>query len=332
MKQLRYHIRTRIVMKTAGVAALITLALLGSASAQNFPTKPVKLIVPYGPGTASDFTARATAERLSKIWNRGVVVENITGAGGVVGTQAIVNAAPDGHTIGLLASNHPMNVALYPKLPYDPVKDLRPLAHVSFNQFVFCVHPDVPVKTLKDFIALAKAKPGTINYASSGNGGSPHLASAKLAYMAGIELVHIPYRSNGGAITDLVGSRVEMMGTSISAMISFIKSGQLKPLAVSGDKRSPLLPDVPTVAEAGVPGYTMKNWNGFVAPAGTPDAIAHKIERDIFSVFQDKTFVDHLVAQGSEIELLDSDKFKSRINQEIISWKEIVRATGAKVD
>jgi len=225
-----------------------------------------------------------------------------------------------------------MNAALYAKLPYDPVKDLRLLAHVSFNQFVFCVHAGVPVKTLQEFIALAKAKPGVINYASSGNGGSPHLASAKLAHMAGLQLVHIPYRTNGAAMTDLVAGRVEMMGTSISAMLPFIKSGQLRPLAVSGDKRSSLLPDVPTVAEAGVPGYSMKNWNGFAAPAGIPDRIALQIQRDIFAVFQNSKFVDQLVTQGSEIELLAPDLFERRIKEEIASWREVVRASGAKID
>ena len=158
------------------------------------------------------------------------------------------------------------------------------------------------------------------------------MASAKLAHMAGLQLVHIPYRTNGAAMTDLVAGRVEMMGTSISAMLPFIKSGQLRPLAVSGDKRSSLLPDVPTVAEAGVPGYSMKNWNGFAAPAGIPDRIALQIQRDIFAVFQNSKFVDQLVTQGSEIELLAPDLFERRIKEEIASWREVVRASGAKID
>jgi tripartite-type tricarboxylate transporter receptor subunit TctC len=320
------------VLLTITAAVLAALGCMGIASAEGFPTKPVKLIVPYGVGTASDMTARAAAQRLSEIWKQSIVVENMTGAAGVIGTQAIAKANPDGYTIGLLASNHPMNVALYPKLPYDPLRDLRPLAHVSFNQFVFCVNPGVSAKTLQEFIALVKSRPDAINYASSGNGGSPHLASAKLAHMAGLRLVHIPYRTNGAAVTDLVAGRVEMMGTSISVMLPFIKSGQLRPLAVSGDMRSPLLPDVPTVSEAGVPGYSMKNWNGFVSPAGIPDAIAQQIQRDLFRVFQDPKFVEQLVAQGSEIELLPPEQFGRRISDEISLWKEIVRVTGAKID
>jgi len=324
-----------LVQRRAFTAALFSTALLAQTRAgaqQAYPTRPVKLIVPYGVGTVSDSTARLLAEKLSTVWGQGVVVENLTGAGGVVGTQTIVKSAPDGYTLGMLASNHAMNAAIYSRLPYDAVKDFTPVLHVSFNQFAFCVNSDVPATTLKDFIALAKAKPRQINYGSSGNGGSPHLAVARMAYMAGIEIVHIPYRSNGAAVTDLISGEVALMATSISALLPHVKSGRLRALAVSGDQRSPLLPDVPTVAEAGVPGYSMKNWNGIVAPAGLSASLSSKLQADLRAILEDRSVLEQFNAQGVELEILDSNAFGQRLREEIGIWKEVVEATGAKID
>lgn len=324
-----------LIRRRAFNATLLSTVLLAHSRAgaqQAFPVKPVRLIVPYGVGTVSDFTARLLAEKLSTAWGQGVVVENLTGAGGVVGTQTIAKAAPDGYTLGMLASNHAMNAAIYARLPYDAVRDFTPVLHVSFNQFAFCVNSNVPATTLKDFIALAKAKPNQINYGSSGNGGSPHLAVARMAYMAGIQIVHIPYRSNGAAVTDLISGEVALMATSISALLPHIKSGKLRALAVSGDQRSPLLPDVPTVAEAGVPGYSMKNWNGIVGPAGLPPLLVARLQADLREILKDKGVQDQFAAQGVEMEILDSKAFGQRLRDEIATWNEVVKATGAKID
>jgi tripartite-type tricarboxylate transporter receptor subunit TctC len=326
-----------LIRRRAFNAALLSSTLLahakaGAQSAQPYPVRPVRLIVPYGVGTVSDFTARLLAEKLAVAWGQGVVVDNLTGAGGVVGTQTIARSTPDGYTLGMLASNHAMNAAIYSHLPYDPVKDFTPVLHVSFNQFAFCVNASVPATTLKEFIALAKAKPNQINYGSSGNGGSPHLAVARMAYMAGIQIVHIPYRSNGAAVTAILSGDVALMATSISALLPHIKTGKLRALAVSGDQRSPLLPDVPTVAEAGVPGYSMKNWNGIVAPAGLPAPIVSKLQADIKAVLQEKSVQDQFSAQGVELEILDSEAFGRRLRDEIAVWSEVVKATGAKID
>ena len=318
---------------TAWLGSLPLLALgARQGLAQTWPARTVKLIVPYGAGTVSDATARMMGERLAELWGVGVVIENQTGAGGVIGTQAIARAAPDGYTLGMLASNHAMNAALYPNLPYDPVRDFEPLLHTTYNQFAFCVHPGVPAQNLRELIALARAKPGFITYSSSGNGGSPHLAVAKLAFMAGIQVTHVPYKNNGAAVTDLLSGQVMMMATSVSVLAPHVKAGKLRALAVSGDVHTALLGDTPTVAEAGVPGYSMTNWNGLVAPAGLPAALAARMQADMVTVLKEKRTVDKVAALGAEIELLNSDEFEKKLRSEIASWTQVVKATGVKAD
>ncbi|MEJ7930479.1 tripartite tricarboxylate transporter substrate binding protein [Ramlibacter sp. AN1015] len=319
----------------ARLAAWPVLGLLApSALAQGptFPVRPVRLIVPYGPGTVSDASARLLAERLAEAWGVGVVVENLTGAGGVVGAQAIAKAAPDGYTLGMLASNHAMNAALYGNLPFDAVKDFQPLLHTTYNQFAFCVHPSVPAQTLRELMALAKAKPDFVTYSSSGNGGSPHLAMAKLAYMAGVQMLHVPYKTNGAGVTDLLSGQVMAMSTSVSVLAPHVNSGKLRALAVSGNARSPLLPNVPTASEAGVTGYTMTNWNGIVAPAGLPAPLADRLVADMARVMKDPRTLEKVAALGAEVELLAADDFERKLRQEIVSWTQVVKATGVKAD
>ncbi len=320
--------------KTLHAAAALSAAALAlpKAVAQSYPDKTVKIIVPYGTGTVSDWTARFFAKALNAAWGAPVVVENMTGAGGVLGTQAIAKAVPDGYTLGVLASNHSMNAALYRNLSYDPVASFSPIIHTSFNQFAFCVNASLPVSTLGEFIALAKAKPGEINFGSSGNGGSPHMAVEMLAYMAGIKLMHIPYRSNGAAVVDLVSGQVSLMSTSISALLPHIKSGRIKALAVSGDTRSPLLPEVPTAAEAGVAGYNLKNWNGIVGPANLPAAIVSKVQNQVAAILREKSTAEQFAAQGVEIEVMNSEGFGRRIQTEADYWRRVAAASGVKVE
>lgn len=316
--------------RAAQLIGAMPFALAWPARAQQYPARPVKIIVPYGPGTVSDLTARLVAERLSELWGVGVVVENQTGAGGSIGTSAIARAVADGHTLGMLASNHAMNAALYPNLPYDPVKDFRFIAHTTFNQFAFCTHPSLPVQNLGQLIALAKDKPGMLTYASSGNGGSPHMAVAKLAYMAGIQLEHIPYKSNGAGVTDLLSGQVMLMSTSISVLAPHVKAGKLRALAVSGQSRSAMLPDTPTVAEAGVSGYVLTNWNGLVAPANLADPLTAKIQSDILRILKDPRTIEKVAALGAELEPLGSKAFEDKLLAEIGSWTEVVKAAGIK--
>ncbi|MCX7142335.1 MAG: tripartite tricarboxylate transporter substrate-binding protein [Proteobacteria bacterium] len=275
--------------------------------------------------------SRASGKRLGETWGQGVVVENVVGAGGVIGIQALAKGAADGHAIGMIASNFAMNPAVHSKLPYDSVRDFKPVLHLTFNHFAFAVNPALPVSTLQELVALAKAKPGSIDYGSSGSGGSPHLAVEMLAHMAGIKLSHIPYRSNGDAVTAVLGGQVSLIATSASTLLPHITQGKLRALAVSGSKRTALLPDVPTAAEAGVPGYDMRNWNGILAPAGVPDAIVAKIQADITRIFKRPDFESQIVALGAEIELLGPEEFGRRIGDEIELWQRIVKESGARV-
>lgn len=302
------------------------------ARAQTYPSRSVRLVVPYGPGTLSDSLSRQLAEQLSTRWKVGVVVENLTGAGGIIGTQAIAKAPADGYTIGMLASNHALNAALHASLPYDPLKDFTPLLHVSSNQFMLCVNSQVPAATLQEFLALAKAKPNELTYASSGNGGPTHLAVAKLAHMTSVRMLHVPYKSNGAGVNDLLGNQVSCMATSVSVLAPHVKTGKLKALAVLGDTRSPLIPEVPTAQEAGVAGYSMKNWNGIAAPAGLHPEIASQLQRELTEVLSQPAMRDKIAGMGAELELLDAKAFGERIRSEIVAWKQVVVATGAKVD
>lgn len=302
------------------------------ARAQAYPSHAVKIIVPYGPGTVSDGTARLLGERLAELWGTGVAVENQTGAGGVVGTSAIARAPADGYTLGMLSSNHPMNAALYARLPYDTVRDFSYLLHVTYNQFAFCINPKVPANTLQELIALARSKPNGLTFASSGNGGSPHLAMAKLAYMAGIQLLHVPYKSNGAAVTDVISGQVDMMATSVSVLAPHVASGKLRALAVSGNAPAPQLPGVPTADEAGVKGYSMTNWNGFAAPASLPRAIATKIEADLRAVLKEPRTLERIAALGAEVQILGASDFEKKLRAEVDSWTQVVKATGTRVE
>jgi tripartite-type tricarboxylate transporter receptor subunit TctC len=300
--------------------------------AQSFPARPARLIVPYGPGTVSDLLSRMLAQRLSETWGQGVVVENVVGAGGVIGIQALAKSLPDGHTLGMIASNFAMNPAVHAKLSYDSVRDFKPILHLTFNHFAFVVNPSFPARTVQELIALARAKPGAIDFASSGSGGSPHLAVEMFAHMAGIKLTHIPYRTNGQAVTDVLSGQVALMATSASTLLPHIRQGKLRALAVSGSRRSPLLPDVPSLAEAGVPGYDMKNWNGILAPAGVPDDVVAKLQADITKVFKRPDFEAQVHAMGAEVELLGPDDFGRRISDEIALWTRVVKESGVRVE
>lgn len=320
-------------MRNLLLAVSIVGAALVSAPpaiAQDFPTKPVRIIVPYGAGSNTDILTRMTAAKLSEKWGKAVSVENIVGAGGLIGTQALAKANGDGYTLGMVGSNYAMNIAIYKNMTFDPDTDLIPIVYVAQNPFVFVVNKEFPGTTLADVVAAAKDKPRTVLYGSPGITSSPHMAMEKLLHMAGIEMKHIPYREAGQLISDINSNRVTFTTYSIPPLAQFIKAGNIRPLAVSGSKRTPVLPDVPTADEAGVKGYSMYNWNGFLAPKGVDPKVVAKIAADIEAVFKEPEFAKKVGDMGTEIDIKGSKQFAAFIKEEIDAWKTV--AAAAKIE
>jgi len=318
--------------RTFASAAAAAMALRSlPALAQGYPARTVRLVVPTGAGNFTDQLSRLTAPLLADLWGHPVVVENLPGAGGVVGSQAVARSAPDGYTLCSIPSNFGMLPAFYKNLPFDPIKDFRPIAHLTFNQFAFVVNASFPARSVQELVAMAKAKPGAIDFGSPGSGSSPHLAFELFAHLAGVRMNHVPYRTMGGAITDVVGGVVPTLCTSIVPLLPHIKSGKLRAIGVSGKTRSALLPDVPTMAEAGVTGYEMTNWNGVAAPAGIPEAVEARIRTDLFAIFRRPEIVAKIESLGAEIKLLDGNGFADFIASEITTWKRLVTEAGVRV-
>src|SRR5215218_9027675 len=262
----------------------LSLAVALASSAQDYPARPVRVIVPFSPGGAVDGPMRLIAQELSKRWGQQVVVENKPGAGATIGADIVAKAAPDGYTLLLASQTNAISATLYQKLPYDAVEDFTPITLIGREPGVLVVSPSLPVKTLPEFIAYVKARPGQVDYASSGNGSGQHLFMAMLASMTGMQLSHVPYKGSGQATTDLLGGQVMASIPGTAGMVGHIKAGKLRPLAVTGATRSSQLPDVPTVAEQGVAGYEAYVWMGLMAPKGTPAPIIDKIYRDVKEV------------------------------------------------
>ena len=312
-------------------ALIVALMVSGLAGAQPYPSKAIKLIVPYPVGTANEVFARVVAQKLSDLWKVPVVVESIAGAGGVVGTQVLAKAPADGYTLGWVSSPHAINPALYPSLPYDSVKDFKPIVNIASTPLVFVASPAFPGNSIADLIALAKAKPGTVNFASNGNGSSSHLATELLASTTGARFAHIPYKSTGQMTTDLISGQVDFAALGVITTLPMVQAGKLKALAVTGAKRSSLLPNVPAVAET-VPGYETKAWMGIVAPAGVPEAVVTKIHADVVAIAKDPAVSSTMSAQGLDVDLLDQAQFAKRIDSDIAMWKRIVAEAGVKVE
>ena len=311
-----------------GAAALLALP---AVQAQTWPTKPIHLVVPFTPGGSSDILARAVGQKLSEAWGQPVVIDNVPGAGGSVGSDRVAKAAPDGYTllmghIGTLA----VNPSIYPKLPYDPVKNFTPVAWVASVPNVLVVHPSVPAKSVKELVALAKSKPGQLNYGSGGNGSAAHLATEYLKLQSQTFIVHVPYRGTAPAVTDLVGGQIQLMFTGGPALIPFVKSGQLRALAVSSSKRLDALPDVPTVAESGYKGFEADQWYGVVAPAGTPREIVQKLNAQINQALVSNELRTRLQSEGAIAMPTTPEAFGALIVREIARWKPVVQAGNIK--
>ena len=319
--------------RLAALAAVALTAVVPAAShAQEFPTRPVRVIVPFSPGGAVDGPMRVIAQELGKRWNQQVVVENKPGAGATIGSEMVAKAAPDGYTLLLASQTNAISATLYPKLPFDPVEDFAPITLIGREPGVLVVNPAFPPKTFQEFVAYVKARPGQVDYASSGNGSGQHLFMALLASMTGMKLTHVPYKGSGQATTDLLGGQIMVSIPGSAGMVGHIKAGKLRALAVTGATRSPQLPDVPTVMESGVPGYEAYVWMGLLAPKGTPQAIVDRIHRDVVAVLQTNEVKGYMATAGIEVVGSTPAEFGKFFRAEREQWAKVVRETGAKAD
>jgi len=314
--------------------ALALLAAAVSATwAQSYPARPVRVIVTFPPGGTPDIYGRIMSAELQKIWNQSVVVENRTGAGGTIGTDFAAKAAPDGYTL-LFAADATITIAphLYSKLPYDPVRDLAPIVNVTAGPFVLMANPAFPANSVKELIALVRAEPGRISYASSGAGGQQHLAMESIRTMAGnMDMIHVPYKGFGQGIADVLANQVPLIFGGITASIQLTRSGKLKALGVTGPKRARALPDVPAIAET-LPGFDITAWYGFLAPAGTPREIVKKIHDDAVTIIRRPDFLERLDRDGIEPVGNTPEEFAAQIRADLARWSKVVKAAGAKLD
>ncbi len=326
MKSASYRLTPALLGVLAAVFALPVVA-------QNYPVKPVRMIIPFSAGGAADVPGRIIMQKLGEVLRHQVIVENRPGAGSTIGADVAAKSAPDGYTIFLISNTHFVSAALHKKLAYDSLNDFTPVTQITSAPNVLVIHPSLPVKSVKELIALAKAKPGQIDYASSGNGGTQHLTGALFASMAGINMTHIPYRGSGPVTSDLLGGQVMVAFPGIAGMLPHIRAGKLRALGVTGPKRSPELPDVPTVAEAGVKGYEMVAWFGVAAPKGLSRNIQMKLHGDLLGVLKTPEMSRSLQKVGQEPAWQDTpEKFFDFMKVEAAKWAKVVKASGAVID
>ncbi len=309
---------------------LVVALFAASAQAADYPTRPIRLIIPYAPGGPVDISGRIIALKLTEAFGQQVIVDNRAGGGGNIAVEIAAKSAPDGYTL-LMGANgtNAINPSLYPKLAVDPAKELAPLGLVASSPMILVAHPSLPAANVKELVALAKAKPGTINFASSGSGSTAHLSSELLKLMSGVQIVHVPYKGASPALTDLVAGQTQFMITGVSSTLPFVKSGKLKALGVSSDKRLTILPDVPTVAEA-IPGYEVITWYGVFAPVATPKAITEKLTAALSKIVASPDARERFAALGADANFLPPDKFAAMVRVETAKWAKVIKESGAK--
>jgi len=322
---------TRRTLTLAAASALGLLALTPlAAQAQAFPTKAITIIVPFSAGGTTDILARVLGQFISKDLGQPVIIDNRAGAGGNIGTQLVARAAPDGHTILMgTVGTHAINQSLYPKLAFDPIKDFAPLTRVALVPNLLVANPAQPFKTVKELMAYAKANPGKVTFGSSGSGTSIHLSGELFKQMAGVDIQHVAYKGSAPAVNDLLGNHIAIMFDNMPSAIGHVKAGKLRPLAVTTAQRSPALPDVPTVAEAGVPGYEATSWFGLLAPAKTPAPVVAKLNAAILKALADPDVKNKLLEQGAEPAGETPAQFAAFIASETVKWGKIVKQSGA---
>ena len=317
---------------TLMTATMLAAATVSPVAAQSYPDRPIRLIVPYAPGGGTDLTSRLIALRLTEGFKQQVIVDNRAGGASNIGCEIAARSAPDGYTLMMAGISFSINVSIFPKLNYDPVKDFDPVSLVATVPLIVVVHPSVPANNIKELIALAKAKPGTLNYASGGAGTANHIAGELFKYMTNTDIVHIPYKGGGPALADVVGGQVQLLFNTMTSTVGFMNSGKLRALAVTGKQRSPGVPNLPTVAEAGVPGFDVGAWFGIVVPKGTPRPIVNKLNAEIVRIARLPEAREQFVAQGAEAVGSTPEEFGKHLRIEIDKWAKVAKAAKMRAE
>jgi tripartite-type tricarboxylate transporter receptor subunit TctC len=330
------HLREETNMSLMSYRACALLPMLfvcaAPAAAQNYPVKPIRIIVPYSPGGSTDVVIRILGQRLSEIFGQQVVIENRPGGSSTIGLDIAAKAPPDGYTVGVANVAFGPNPSLIKKMPFDSEKDFSPVSLVSIVTLVLAVHPSVPARSVKQLIALAKAKPGTLNYGSAGNASGNHLATERFGYMTGTKMVHIPYKGGGPAVISIVGGETAILFATIPSSIQHFQSGRLIPLGVSTLKRNPALPNVPSIAEAGVPGFEAIEWNGLLVPAGTPQAVISRLHQATVKALATPEVKERIVGLGADPVGSTPEEFAAFLKKELATWSKVVKEVGITAD
>jgi tripartite-type tricarboxylate transporter receptor subunit TctC len=314
-----------------GLVAAAVAVLAMPASAQSWPTKPVRIVVPFGPGGPADVYARIVANGLTETFKQQFIIDNKPGAGALIGTEVVAKAAPDGYTLLMMSNTHTVNETLFAHKPYELMRDLVPVAPVNASDLVMVVHPSVPAKTLQEFIALAKAQPGKLSYASSGPGTPYHMAGELFKSMSGTDILHIPHKGSAEARNDVMGGHVQMMFDAVTAMKGSIDAGEVRALATTGLQRSSVMPNVPTMNEAGVPGYEATIWLGIMAPTGTPKEIVDRLNAEIERIIDQPAIRDAWAQQGAVPMTMTPDQFGAFLKQDIEKWAKVIKTAGIDI-
>lgn len=321
--------------KALGLAAIAAApnVFAQAGSAADYPSRPIYLVVPFAPGGGTDIVGRVIAQKLSEAWGQPVVVENKAGGNGTIGANYVAKSPPDGYRLSMITASHSVNVTLQgSKHPYDLLKDFAPISQVTTQPYVLVVNPKLPVRSVKELIALAGSEPGKLTYGSSGVGGTSHLSGALFCVLANIQLTHVPYRGGEPAMLDVISGQIDMLFSTRLQSRGFVEAGQLRPLAVTTAKRSPATPDLPTMQEAGVPGYVVAGWYGVLGPAGTPPAIVNKLNREIVRIVHLPDVTEKMAADGSEPVGSSPAEFAAHIKSEVEKWRDLIQKTGIRTE
>lgn len=320
----------RLIFKIA--VLIVVCAGIVSAAAQTYPTRPIRLIVPYAAGGPTDIQARVIGQKITESWQQQVIVDNRTGAGGIIGADILAKAKPDGYTLALITSAHVTLPSLNAKMPYDSIDDFAPITLVSSTPYVLVAHPSLGVKSVKELIALLKSKPGQLSFASTSSGGGSHIAGELFKLQAGVQMVHVPYKGSGAAMPDLLGGQVPIMFENIVSVSPYVQAGRLTALAVSSASRSPIMPALPTVSESGLPDFDVTNWFAVLAPAGTPAAIVAKLNQEIVKIINSADMQARLASQGAVPIGSTPEDCTKHMRTELIKWSKVVKDAGIKLD